>query len=116
MEFAHIALALSLLPIIFGIINLRRMPRLRGVPAPGTRVSVLIPARNEAANIAGCLDAALASIGCEVEVVVMDDGSTDATASIVQAYAARDPRVRLVQAPSLPPGWTGKVHACARLA
>jgi len=116
MEFAHIALALSLLPIIFGAINLRRMPRLRGVPAPGTCVSILIPARNEAGNIAACLDAALASTGCAVEVVVMDDGSTDATAAIVQSYAARDVRVRLVQAPSLPPGWTGKVHACARLA
>jgi glycosyltransferase involved in cell wall biosynthesis len=116
MEFAHIALALALMPIIFGIINLRRMPRLRGTPPTGTRVSILIPARNEASNIAGCLDAALASTGCEVEVVVIDDGSTDATAAIVQSYAARDARVRLVHAPSLPPGWTGKVHACARLA
>ncbi len=116
MEFAHIALALALMPIIFGTINLARMPRLRGTPPGGTRVSILVPARNEAGNIAGCLDAALASTGCEVEVVVMDDGSTDATAAIVQSYAARDPRVRLVQAPSLPPGWTGKVHACARLA
>lgn len=116
MEFAHIALALALMPIIFGTINLRRMPRLRDTPPDGTRVSILIPARNEAGNIAACLDAALASTGCEVEVVVMDDGSTDATASIVQGYAARDARVRLVQAPSLPPGWTGKVHACARLA
>ena len=116
MEFAHIALALALLPIIFGVINLWRMPRLRGVPAPGTRVSILIPARNEAGNIGPCLEAALASTGCDIEVIVMDDGSTDATAAIVQSHAARDPRLRLVQAPSLPPGWTGKVHACARLA
>jgi glycosyltransferase involved in cell wall biosynthesis len=49
-------------------------------------------------------------------VVVMDDGSTDSTAAIVQGFAGRDARVRLVQAPALPPGWTGKVHACARLA
>lgn len=116
MEFAHIALALALMPVIFGIINLRLMPRLSGKPPAGTKVSILVPARNEEGNIATCLDAALASIGCEVEVVVMDDGSTDRTARIVQAYAARDPRVRLVDAPSLPPGWTGKVHACARLA
>lgn len=116
MEAAHFALALALMPIIFGAINLLRMPRPRGTPASGTRVSILIPARNEGANIAACLDAALASTGCEVEVVVMDDGSTDATAIIVGNYAARDGRVRLVQAPALPPGWTGKVHACARLA
>lgn len=116
MEYAHIALALALMPVMFGIINLRRMARLGGQPASGTLVSILIPARNEAANIGACLDAALASTGCEVEVVVMDDGSTDGTAQIVGRYAARDARVRLVQAPSLPPGWTGKVHACARLA
>ncbi len=116
MEFAHIALALALMPVIFGIINLRLMPRLSGKPPAGTKVSILIPARNEEGNIATCLDAALASTGCEVEVVVMDDGSTDRTAEIVRAYAARDARVRLVAAPSLPPGWTGKVHACARLA
>jgi glycosyltransferase involved in cell wall biosynthesis len=92
------------------------MPRLTGTPPAGTKVSILIPARNEEANIRACLDAALASTGCEVEVVVMDDASTDRTAAIVQGYAARDARVRLVAAPSLPPGWTGKVHACARLA
>jgi glycosyltransferase involved in cell wall biosynthesis len=116
MEPAHFALALALMPIIFGAINLMKMPRLAGRPPAGALVSILIPARNEAANIARCLDAALASTGADVEVVVMDDGSTDDTAAIVGAYAARDPRLRLVQAPALPPGWTGKVHACARLA
>ena len=112
MDYAHIALALALLPLIFGTINLIRLPVARGTPAAGTRVSILIPARNEAANIGPCLEAALASAGCEVEVIVMDDGSTDATAAIVARY----PSVRLLQAPPLPPGWTGKVHACARLA
>lgn len=116
MEYAHIALALALMPVVFATINLWKMPRLRGAPGPGTLVSILIPARNEAANIAGCVEAALRSEGCAVEVVVMDDGSTDGTAAIVHALAARDPRVRLVEAPALPPGWTGKVHACARLA
>lgn len=116
MDYEHIALALALLPIIFGTINLWRMPRLHGLPDAGTRVSILIPARNEAANIAACLDAALASTGCAIEVLVMDDGSTDATAAIVRSHAARDARLRLLAAPPLPPGWTGKVHACARLA
>ena len=116
MDYGHLALALAVLPIIFGVINLRHIPRLGGTPPAGTVVSILIPARNEAANIAACLDAALASTGSAVEVVVMDDGSTDGTAEIVAGYAARDGRVRLVEAPHLPPGWTGKVHACARLA
>lgn len=112
MEAAHLALALALLPAVFGLINLVRLPVARGTPKPGARVSILIPARNEARNIGACLEAALASTGCEVEVLVMDDGSTDATAALVAGY----PGVRLLQAPPLPPGWTGKVHACARLA
>ena len=114
MDYGHLPLALALLPIIFGAINLARMPRPRARPPAGTLVSILIPARNEAAHIQGCVDSALASIGAGVEIIVMDDGSTDGTADIVRGYA--DPRLRLVPAPPLPPGWTGKVHACARLA
>ena len=122
MDYGHLPLALALLPIIFGAINLARMPRLRGRPAPGTVVSILIPARNEAANIRDCVEAALASAGAGVEVVVMDDGSTDGTADIVRGIidgprqVGAGARVRLIPAPALPPGWTGKVHACARLA
>lgn len=82
----------------------------------GELVSILIPARNEAANIGPALMAARASRGVAVEVIVMDDGSTDGTAELVQAQAAEDARVRLVTAPPLPEGWSGKVHACQRLA
>ena len=46
----------------------------------------------------------------------MDDGSTDATAGHRRAHAARDGRVRLLAAPPLAEGWTGKVHACHHLA
>ncbi len=113
---AWIALFLATFPATMGVANLFLLRPARGKPAPGTLVSILIPARNEEANIATCIEDALASRGVAVEVVVMDDGSTDRTAAIVQAIAARDPRLRLETAPPLPPGWTGKVHACARLA
>lgn len=118
MEFATIALALAALPAVLGTINLLRQPRLRDgdAPPPGMLVSILVPARNEAANIAGCLEAALASRGVAVEVVVADDGSDDGTGGIVADIAARDARVRLIGVPPLPAGWTGKVHACACLA
>jgi hypothetical protein len=111
-----LALALAAFPATMGLANLFLVRPARGTPAPGTLVSILVPARNEEANIATCLDFALASRGVSIEVVVMDDGSTDRTAEIVRGTAARDPRVRLEAAPPLPPGWTGKVHACARLA
>ena len=84
--------------------------------APPSHVSVLIPARDEEENIAGCLDAALAQGPSVREVLVYDDHSSDATARVVETYARRDSRVRLVAPAPLPEGWCGKTFACARLA
>jgi len=79
-------------------------------------VSVLIPARNEEQNIRASLQAVLASHGCDFEVIVLDDHSTDRTAAIVTELARGDDRVRLEGAPALPAGWCGKQHACFVLA
>ena len=113
---ALIALALALLPALLACANLAalRTPKSEGV-APGL-VSILIPARDEAANIAATVRAALSSVGTAVEVLVGDDHSTDATAAIVSDIASRDPRLRLVPVPALPEGWTGKNAALAHLA
>ena len=78
-------------------------------------VSVLIPARNEEAVIGAAVEAALASVGVEVEIIVLDDHSDDTTGLIVSAISSRDPRVRLELAPALPPGWCGKQFACSIL-
>lgn len=113
---AWIALLLAMLPAATGLANLRLMRAPAGAAAAGTRVSILIPARDEAATIAASVKAALAQRGVAIEVLVMDDGSTDATPAIVRAIAEHDTRLRLITAPPLPPGWSGKMHACARLA
>ena len=97
------------------LVNLRVLrppPAAEAVPPAN---SILIPARDEAANIAAALDSALAQEGVEIEVVVLDDGSTDGTGDIVAARAARDPRLRLVRGAALPEGWIGKTHACWQL-
>jgi cellulose synthase/poly-beta-1,6-N-acetylglucosamine synthase-like glycosyltransferase len=114
---AVLALALAFFTAAVTVVNLLILKT--PVPEPasaGTLVSILIPARNEAGNIAAAVDAALASEGVAVEIVVMNDGSTDETAEIVARIAKCDARVRLVEAPALPEGWTGKIHACWRLA
>jgi len=90
------------------IVNLGyyREPRKRnGIPLQA--VSVLIPARNEAVGIAATLRAVLATRDVEFEVVVMDDGSTDGTDTIVLALVETDNRLRLERAPPLPLGWNG---------
>jgi glycosyltransferase involved in cell wall biosynthesis len=79
-------------------------------------ISVLIPARNEEASIAACVASVLASRGVELEVIVLDDHSTDRTADVVRELAAKDGRVRVEPAPDLPAGWCGKQHACFALA
>ncbi|HET6763420.1 MAG TPA: glycosyltransferase family 2 protein, partial [Longimicrobiaceae bacterium] len=80
------------------------------------RVSVLIPARNEAARVEACVRGMLGGSLQPDEVVVCDDGSTDGTAAVVQRLAMEDARVRLITAGPLPAGWVGKPHACHRLA
>ena len=80
------------------------------------RISVLIPARNEEVGIAAALVSVLANEGVEIEVIVLDDHSTDRTAEIVAEIATRYDRVRLASAPPLPSGWCGKQHACFQLA
>lgn len=78
-------------------------------------VSVLIPARDEQQGIAAAIQSVLENPSRRIEVVVMDDHSTDNTASIVREMARQDDRVRLAEAPELPPGWNGKQHACWQL-
>jgi glycosyltransferase involved in cell wall biosynthesis len=68
--------------------------------APPT-ISIVIPARNEAATIAGAIEPFLAdATQPDIEVIVADGRSTDRTRAVVEALAARDPRVRLVDNPS----------------
>jgi chlorobactene glucosyltransferase len=77
-------------------------------------VAVIVPARNEAANIGPCIESLCAQEypSDRLALIVVDDDSTDETSAIVTALAKRDDRIELLRAPPLPPGWKGKVHAC----
>jgi len=91
-------------------------PRWRLDPAPAgqtstTPVSVCVPARNEAGNIARLLGSLVAQDHPHLEIVVVDDASEDATATLVAEVAAREPQVRLVRGSGPAPGWTGKNYA-----
>ena len=74
-------------------------------------VSVIVPAKDEEANIRAALETILAQTYPRLEVIVVDDRSRDRTADVVREVAAADPRVRLVQVRELPDGWFGKPHA-----
>lgn len=115
---AFVCLICALLPCVLFFCNLReyRAPLLPVNEGALPPVSVLIPARNEEENIARAVSSVLSNTGIELELIVLDDHSTDRTAAIVREYAAKDLRVRLETAPPLPQGWCGKQHACAALA
>jgi chlorobactene glucosyltransferase len=103
------------------VLNLFLLPCLLPQIAPDAppRVSVLLPARNEAVRIRTCLESLLEQNYPSLEILVLDDESSDATAEIVRALGfSTDPESnhRLIPGAPLPPGWTGKSWACHQLA
>ena len=98
--------------------NVTRLRRPGDEPPPtAERVSVLVPARDEEASLPALLDSLSEQTGvADLEVLVCDDGSTDATAATVLDAATRDRRVRLLTGAARPHGWGGKPFACHQLA
>lgn len=79
-------------------------------------VSVLIPARDEEKNIGNLLNDLAQQNYQNLEILVFDDQSTDQTAQIVQEFAKKNDRIRLIQSTGLPEGWNGKNFGCYSLA
>lgn len=114
--FASVAMLYVVLTALY---NLRFMPRLPSddpLPESLPSVSVLVPARNEERNIGACLESLRAQDYPNLEILVLDDDSSDATAAIVEQAVWRDGRVRLLRGKPLPTGWHGKAWACHQLA
>src|SRR5438128_1464588 len=111
---------LVFLPVVVPFVSLVRhrsaIPPLP--PAIGTAelpvLSVIVPARDEAGTIEAALGSLLAQDYPDLEIVVVDDRSSDGTGEAVARIAARDMRVRLVRVDELPAGWLGKNHALWR--
>src|SRR5271163_1469065 len=76
------------------------------------RISAIVPARNEESSIAACIDSLLAQPDV-LEIIIVDDQSSDRTAEIVRQRMAADPRVKLLEGGGVPQGWIGKNHAAA---
>jgi chlorobactene glucosyltransferase len=119
MLYQLILAGLLLVILVNLVLNLRslRVPSANSkVPQPAPLVSVLIPARDEEANIAACLKSLQKQDYPNFEILILDDNSSDNTASIVRRIASGDSRIRLIDGKPLPEGWTGKPFACHQLA
>ncbi|KAI9011836.1 putative glycosyl transferase [Hyaloraphidium curvatum] len=106
------ALFLVLLDASFAFLTRSRARRIARIPrgTSDATLRIVVPARDEAANIADCVESALAQ-RVATRVVVVDDGSTDGTGGIAREAAAGDPRLSVLRLEGPPEGWAGKAHA-----
>ncbi len=83
-------------------------------PAGSPSITVIVPARDEAADIAATLHSLLAQDYSNIQIIAVDDRSTDQTGAIVDTIATQHPdKLRALHVTELPPGWLGKTHAMA---
>jgi cellulose synthase/poly-beta-1,6-N-acetylglucosamine synthase-like glycosyltransferase len=109
---------LACMGMVHQVVNQKRLRRPPSDPPPVTvAVSLLVPARDEAHRIEPTIRSLLAQRGLrDVDILVLDDGSTDGTVAVVRCAAGSDPRLRMLTGSSPPRGSLGKPHACAQLA
>ena len=104
-----IAWIMTLFRTVINLLVIKRLPA--GAPDDGPRVSVIIPARDEERTIERTLRALFAQTYRNLEVIVVDDRSTDETSAILGRLAASDSRLRVIRGDEPPPGWLGKPWA-----
>lgn len=111
-------IAFQLVLLLIALTNTWVLHRARrhALPPRFPKVSILVPARNEEANIERCVASLLAQDYPDFEVLVLDDESTDRTRSILESLAAGDGRLQVLAGRPLESGWLGKNWACAQLA
>lgn len=106
---------LAIAVVAWMLLDLRRAD-LSLTPAPDSRrshgrVSVVVPMRNEAANVDRCLTALRTQTYGDLEVIVADDGSDDGTGEKLREWRRQWLDLQVLELPAPPPGWAGKAHA-----
>lgn len=117
---AFFLLAIAGFWLLYTVIALRNVAAAPPLPASDQLdksvelpiVSVVIAARNEGARIEQTLRSLLSQRGITLQLIVVDDRSTDATPDILRRLADEDRRLIVARVDQLPEGWLGKCHAC----
>jgi hypothetical protein len=109
---------LAVLGTLHALVNAVLLRRPSTVDRSGAgNIAVLLPVRNEADRVEPCVRSLLGQTAWpRMELIVLDDGSTDSTGDTVARLLSGHPGTRLLRGPEPPPGWLGKPHACQLLA
>lgn len=99
--------------LTFGLSRVPRLENWRTDAAQLPRVSIIVPARNERRHVETALRSLLRLDYPDLEIVAVDDRSSDGTGEILDRLAAEFPALCVVHVADLPPGWLGKNHALA---
>lgn len=114
----------SIIFLVFGIYsflltvsNILTLRKIKASPllTKGPLISVCIPARNEEKNIGNCLESMMAQTYRNIEILVLDDDSSDKTAEIIREYMKKDSRIRYLKGKPLAGGWKGKTYAMQQM-
>lgn len=90
------------------------LPEYDVAPYSGRSLTVIVPARNEAADVRVCLQSLLEQDYENLQIIAVDDRSTDQTGAIMESIASEHPdKLRVLHIAELPPNWLGKPHAMA---
>ena len=90
------------------------LPQFDVAPEGSPSLTVIVPARNEAVDVAACLQSLLEQDYANLQIIAVDDRSTDQTGTIMEALAAENPdKLHVLHITELPPNWLGKTHAMA---
>jgi chlorobactene glucosyltransferase len=111
------SVGLGAVGLAFILLNLALIPRLSraaGLPGRVPRLSVVIPARNEERDVEAAVRSHLAQDYPDLEVLVVEDRSTDGTARVLEGLARENARLSVVPGAEPPEGWLGKPHALAQ--
>lgn len=120
--FAYVAWFIALAWVWKAVAAARGLPRIPDITQPqydvapegNPSLTVVVPARNEAVDIGACLHSLLQQDYANLQILAVDDRSTDATGTIMEALAAENPeKLRVLHIAELPSGWLGKTHAMA---
>jgi glycosyltransferase involved in cell wall biosynthesis len=109
--FACLAAVGSAVEMAVGNRGLRRLKDVQPLQESCGRVSIIVAARNEERHIAGAVRSLIAQTYPDLEIIAVDDRSTDATGAIIDDLAQKSDRLKVVHVADLPDGWLGKNHA-----